>query len=169
MSIAESAPRTNQYIETVRRSYATLIHMAHVLAGVEASEELPVHIRQVSQTVASLVDRLVWADRRLADGEYAAIEGLIAEDEAHGATLKELLPMTCKSDDDLRPLPMFLLACTHYDRNHGTRLTGSAINALESLGLALLASDREISPEEISTLQAIIGAWREGGIALVRG
>lgn len=166
MSILESAPRTNPYLDTARRSYATLIHMAHVLGGVE---ELPVHIRGVSQTVAALVDRLVWADRRIADGEYAAIEALIEEDAPHGGTLRELLPLVGNSEEDLRELPNFLLACTHYDRNHGTRLTGGAINALESLGMALLASDREISSEEIATLQAIIGAWREQGIALVRG
>lgn len=168
MSIAESVPVTSPYIDTIRRSYATLVHMALVVGGVDSSAMLPMHIREMSHTVASLVDRLVWADRRLAPGESAAIDALIAEDAPHGGTLAEFLPFPERSTVDLRPLPSFLVACTDYDRNHGTRLTGSAINALESMGLALLACDREISPDEISTLQVIIGAWREAGIAIVR-
>lgn len=161
MSIAESVPVASPYIETVRRSYATLIHIAHVVGGVEPKEMLPVHLKGMARMTGGLVYRLVWADRRVAPGEDAAIRSLLAQDPG----LEEFLTPV----EDWDELPSFLLACTDYDRNHGTRLTGSAINALESLGMALLACDREISPDEIVALQSVIGPWRKAGIVRVRG
>jgi hypothetical protein len=161
MSIAESVPVASPYIDTVRRSYSTLVHIAHVVGGVGPQEMFEAHLRGMAQIVGGLVYRLVWADRRVAPGEETAIRALIAEDP--------MLEPYLRAGDDAGQLPEFLLACTVYDRHHGTRLTGSAINALESLGLALLACDREISSEEISALQGVIGPWRQAGIQVVRG
>ena len=161
MSIVESEPVVSPYIDTVRRSYSTLVHIVHVVGGVGPQEMFEAHLRGMAQVVGGLVYRLVWADRRVAPGEGTAIQALIAENP----TLETYL----RPGDETEPFPEFLLACTEYDRHHGTRLTGSAINALESLGLALLACDREISPDEISALQGVIGPWRQTGIQAVRG
>ncbi|MGV3614808.1 MAG: hypothetical protein ACO1SV_05665 [Fimbriimonas sp.] len=165
---ASQTLRPNQYADTMRRSYTTLMHVAQVLGGTETEMNLHLYRHSVAETVASLTVRLALVDDKIAGGECEAFAALVDEDGQHGGGLEAMLHAVVKESQDLRPLPPILKACTDYDREHGTRLTGSAINALESLGLSLLASDREITADEIQLLQETIGAWRESGIALVR-
>jgi hypothetical protein len=168
INTADSPPGASQYLFTVRKSYATLMHVAQVLEASQPTEGLQAHHRNVAETVAAYVERLVWADHQLVPGEYAALDALVDEDAQHGDRLAELLRIAGNEPHDLTALPVFLATAADYDRAHGTRLAGSAINALESMGLALLASDREIALEEMQLLHETVGAWRESSLALAR-
>jgi hypothetical protein len=144
------------------------MHVAQVLEGAQPTEGLQAHHRNVAETVAAFVERLVWADHQLVPGEYAALDALVDEDGQYGDQLGDLLRVAGNEPHDLSVLPAFLAAAADYDRAHGTRLAGSAVNALESMGLALLASDREIAMEEMHLLHQTVGAWRESSLALAR-
>ncbi len=162
MTLMQTPARgASQYLESVRRSYATLVHVARTLEAARSHEGEGAYLRRLGATVAAFVDQIVWADRQIVLGEYQALDALAREDSQHGGILSASLRELRGESEDLRPLPEFLKVCLEYDRPNGTRLTGAAINALESLGLALMASDREIAEEEMTLLYEIIGAWRE--------
>ncbi|MGV3614062.1 MAG: hypothetical protein ACO1SV_01890 [Fimbriimonas sp.] len=151
---------TSQYHDSIRRSYAMLVHVAHVLEGARRHEGEGTYLRLLGRTVASFVDQIVWADRRLVLGEYQALDSLAAEDRAHGGWIVECFHELKGEVTDLRPLPDFLRACVAYDSATGTGLAETAIGAFESLGLSLMASDRAISEDEVALLQEVIGSWR---------
>jgi hypothetical protein len=156
----ESQP--NHYVETVRRSYLTLTHMTHALAAQSPTASEAEARRTVDETVAEFLARLVWADGRLVHGETQAIDAILAQDEMANGDLSAAIQAAMAAEPPSGNVtPAFLQQCVAYDRANGTRLTGSAINALESMGLSLLAADREISMDELQILQDLVSRWRE--------
>jgi hypothetical protein len=151
---------TSQYYESIRRSYATLVHVAHVLQAARRHEGEGIYLRLLGRTVAAYVDQMVWADRSIVLGEYEALSALAAEDLLHGGSITECFQELKGDVIDLRSLPPFLLACAEYDSAVGTGLATTAINAFESLGLSLIASDRTITEDEMALLQEVIESWR---------
>lgn len=160
---------TRQYHDSIRRSYATLVHVAHVLESARAHEGEGAYLRLLGRTVAAFVDQIVWADRRLVLGEYQALDSLAAEDRAHGGWIVECFHELKGEVSDLRPLPDFLRACVEYGSATGTGLAETAIGAFETLGLSLMASDRAISEDEIALLQEVMRCWRAERDALRSG
>lgn len=156
--LAEAPNRRNRhYLDTIRRSYNTLMHVADVLEETCAMERP--RRREVAETLAAFVQTLAWADSRLRSGESEAIGAIIDLDHDFGGHFAAAIsspPM----EGRLMECPAFLVACGEYDQMHGARLQGTAMNALESMGLSFLAADWEITDEELDALQSLLKDWR---------
>lgn len=141
-----------EYPQIVRRSYGTLCHATHAL---EAARPCPDggYLEEVRTYIHALVDRLIWSDGMLAPGELAAIDEILEEDRKYGGKLLDRLGKTEPDPDVLERVPAFLSVCREYDAANDTSLVGSVTNAIESLALAFLATDRKISEAEFDALQ----------------
>ncbi|MGV3616403.1 MAG: hypothetical protein ACO1SV_13820 [Fimbriimonas sp.] len=62
---------------------------------------------------------------------------------------------------ELSSLPPILRECARRDARDGSDHAPTALDAFESLGLALMASDRDIAEEEVSLIHTVMGAWRQ--------
>jgi hypothetical protein len=154
---SDKSPRL--YLEGVRRNYATLLGITATLETVDASSD---HRRNLGEVVARFVEQIVWADQRVAVSEVEAISNLISLDSEHAGSLAECLREPCGDIVSLSELPAFLRSCFLYDR----ALAAQAVDAFESLGLALMASDREISEEELNLIQSVLASWRKNAEAV---
>lgn len=161
---SESATAPTHYLEIIKRSYHVLIHLGYLLQDARPDQSPNHLVESVARTIGIFVEKLVWADGLLVLGEFNALNALIAEDASHGGflaiTLREAQVRKQEVEPDGEQLPEFLRECGVYDRLKGRRLSGMAINALESLGLALLACDRNIADAEMEQLQNAVAKWR---------
>lgn len=146
------------YQEGIRRNYITLLGLVDTLEATDASPE---HRRNLGEVVARFVEQIVWADQRVARSEAAAINDLIELDSAHAGSLAECLREPCGDIVVLTELPTFLRTCVA----HEPPLGDLAFDAFENLGLALMASDREIAEEELTLIQSVLNAWRQSAAA----
>lgn len=161
---SESATAPAHYLEIIRRNYHVLIHLGYLLQDSHPEVVEDDLVASVANTIGMFVERLVWADGQVVLGEFTALNALIAEDSQHGGHLEKALRDAQMSASLSAPvadeLPKFLQECVAYDRVNRRRLSGMAINSLESLGLALLACDRSIDASEMESLHSTVSAWR---------
>lgn len=148
------------YQDDVRRNYSTLIGIAQTLEAEDARDEAGFYVRHLGETVARFVEQIVWADQKIDVSETEAIALLIEVDAVQGGWLAECLRNPCGELSDLHLLPEFLKACVVHDAVHSSQLAATALDAFESLGLDLMASDREIAEEEVELFQGVLGSWR---------
>jgi|GEM_PF-6749631 len=154
---AETTNRNNQYLQIVRKSYGILCHAAAALEASCSTNGDDGHYRDCAATVHSLVDRLVWADRRMVLSECTAMDALLDEDRRYVGALNRLVGKVPVDEELLKQVPPFVKACRAYDMAHDTRLEPTVVNALDTMGMSLLAVDREIAEEEFMTLREVLG------------
>lgn len=146
-------PKTwTTYSDTVRRKYFELLELSGQM-GTTASSEC-------RDLVADLVHHLAWCDGDLTHAEMSALNHLVDADREREGDLVSRLHV---APAEMNGLPEFLSRCLRHDASHGTRLFGTAINLLESIGFSLLASDRVIHPEELANLKSRVHSWRVAG------
>lgn len=143
------------------KNYLALVGIAQNLQLGETSEGEGFYLRHLGEIVARFVEQIVWADQRIDARETEAIESLIRIDASQGGSLAECLRNPCGDLRDLASKPMLLQACEARDLREGTRITGLALDAFESLALSLMASDREIAEAEVELFQSVLGSWRK--------
>jgi hypothetical protein len=136
-----------------RQSYAILCYAANALEAARTSQEPYTSFDHLADLVHAFVDRLVWADHRLDLNESVVIEAILSEDELRGGALRERLNKIPANPFLLKELPEFIRECRRYDAVNGTRLAVTAVNALDTMGMGLLAADREITTEELEALR----------------
>ncbi|AIE84243.1 hypothetical protein [Fimbriimonas ginsengisoli] len=141
-----------------RESYAILCYAANALEAERPAFDPVTNFEHLAELVYSLVERLIWADGWLDPAESDMLDALLEEDRLQRGALVERLSKGPADDEILKQVPEFIRACRRYDRVNGTRLEPTAINALDSLGMGVLASDREITTQEFDALRDALAA-----------
>lgn len=154
------ATSPDQYVLMARQSYAILCYAANALQAARTHYEPYSAFDHLADLVHAFIDRLVWADHRLDLNESVVIEAILSEDELRNGSLRERLYKVPANPFVLVEVPQFIRECRRYDAANGTALASSAVNALDTLGMGILAADREITNEEYAALGEALASSR---------
>jgi len=146
----------NQHlISLVRRSYASILDLAHFLDHRGYWTGNHTIVEDTSHAIFHLFENVAWSDGKLHHNECWMLGVLIEADRERNGSLSQLVSLRnpnhpTQGEDKV---PGVLVAAALYDSIHHTRFAEMLANQLENLALLLMMCDSKVKPKESLALQ----------------